>query len=184
VALGQPFESSLAAAQTGAGWALASLYSDLQPPLLRYLLAQEPGEGEDLASQVWLDVGRAIAGFQGDESAFRCWIFTIARRRVLDLRRRRARRRTNPVPIERLANRPDPLNQVDAVEEGQALAQLAALPTEWAEIVLLRVVAGLDSNEVARVTGKKPGTVRVIQKRALERLAELIARETEDLVTR
>jgi RNA polymerase sigma-70 factor (ECF subfamily) len=48
------------------------------------------------------------------------------------------------------------------------------LPPAQAEIVLLRVVAGFDSYEVAAVTGRKPGTVRVMQKRALERLAELV----------
>jgi RNA polymerase sigma-70 factor (ECF subfamily) len=48
------------------------------------------------------------------------------------------------------------------------------LPPAQAEIVLLRIVAGLDSYEVAAVTGRKPGTVRVMQKRALERLAEFV----------
>jgi DNA-directed RNA polymerase specialized sigma24 family protein len=48
----------------------------------------------------------------------------------------------------------------------------------------LRVVAGLDSYEVAAVTGRKPGTVRVMQKRALERLAELVSLEERSAVTR
>jgi DNA-directed RNA polymerase specialized sigma24 family protein len=70
------------------------------------------------------------------------------------------------------------------VESGNALAWLAVLRAEQAEIVFLRVVAGLESNEVALVTGKKPGTVRVIQKRALERLAELVPSASESVVTR
>ena len=41
----------------------------------------------------------------------------------------------------------------------------------------------LDSNEVALVMGKKPGTVRVIQKRALEQLATLLAAHAEGVVT-
>ena len=61
---------------------------------------------------------------------------------------------------------------------------LAALPPAQAEIVLLRVVGGLDSYEVAAVTGRKPGTVRVMQKRALERLAELMSFDAEVHVTR
>jgi RNA polymerase sigma-70 factor (ECF subfamily) len=61
---------------------------------------------------------------------------------------------------------------------------LATLPPDQAEILLLRVVGGLDSYEVARVTGKKPGTVRVIQKRALERLAEILTADTDGVVTR
>jgi RNA polymerase sigma-70 factor, ECF subfamily len=182
--LGQDFAATLTAARTGADWALATLYRDLQPALLRYLGAQEPGEGEDLAADVWVDVGAGLVRFEGDESAFRSWIFTIARRRLIDFRRRRTRRRTEPVPLERLADRPDLADAFDAVEGRGALGHLADLPPEQAEIVLLRVVAGLDSNEVAVVTGKKPGTVRVIQKRALERLADLVAAETEGAVTK
>jgi RNA polymerase sigma-70 factor (ECF subfamily) len=172
---GPLFESVLSAAQDGADWALTVLYRDLHPPLVRFLSAQEPVEGEDLASEVWLDVAHGLSRFEGDESAFRCWLFTIARRRLIDMRRTRTRRRTTPVPLEQLIDRPDPGEAAFAgVETGEALACLTALPPAQAEIVLLRVVAGLDSYEVAAVTGRKPGTVRVMQKRALERLAELV----------
>jgi RNA polymerase sigma-70 factor, ECF subfamily len=174
------FDSTLTAAQTGAEWALESLFHRLQPTLLRYLRAQEPSEAEDLASEAWLDIAHGIGRFEGDESAFRRWAFTIARRRLIDFRRSRARRRTDPAPIEVLARQPGQAEPgMDA-----ALSHLAALPPEQAEILLLRVVAGFDSNEVALITGKKPGTVRVIQKRALERLAQLIEAESEDVVTR
>ena len=178
------FESVLHAAQTGAEWAVAALYRELHPSLLRYLTAQEPADGEDLASEVWLDVGHGLAGFEGDEGAFRRWLFTIAHRRLIDFRRARTRRRTAPVPSERFAERPDPREVFAGVEGGDVLACLAGLTSEQAEIVLLRVVAGLHSDEVAAVTGKKPGTVRVIQKRALERLAQLLETAEQEAVTR
>jgi RNA polymerase sigma-70 factor, ECF subfamily len=77
----------------------------------------------------------------------------------------------------------DELEPSSSLEHGEALSCLRMLPREWAEIVLLRVVGGLDSAEVAAVTGRKAGTVRVIQKRALERLAELLSMEREKAVT-
>ena len=49
---------------------------------------------------------------------------------------------------------------------------VSLLPRDQAEIVLLRVVAGLPVDEVAAITGRRPGTVRVLQHRALRRLAE------------
>jgi RNA polymerase sigma-70 factor, ECF subfamily len=45
------------------------------------------------------------------------------------------------------------------------------------------VVAGLDVADVAKILGKRPGHVRVLQHRALHRLAEQLARE-QDAVTR
>jgi RNA polymerase sigma-70 factor (ECF subfamily) len=55
-----------------------------------------------------------------------------------------------------------------------AIALLAALPTAQAEVILLRVVAGLDTDAVARVVGRSPGAVRVAAHRGLRRLAEIL----------
>lgn len=179
-----PFASVLAAAQCGAEWAWAALYRDLQPPLLRYLRAQEPVEAEDIAADAWVDAARGVTRFAGDDSAFRCWLFTIARRRVVDLRRARARRNTNPTGLTELLDQADTTDAFMAVEDREALAWLATLPPAQAEVVLLRVVGGLDASEVAAVTGRKPGTVRVMQKRALERLARLAPFEAGTRVTK
>jgi RNA polymerase sigma-70 factor, ECF subfamily len=39
-------------------------------------------------------------------------------------------------------------------------------------VVALRVVAGLEVGEVARIVGKQPGAVRVLAHRGLRRLAD------------
>ena len=49
---------------------------------------------------------------------------------------------------------------------------IADLPTDQAEAVALRVLAGLEVNRVAAIMGKRPGTVRVLTHRGLRRLAE------------
>jgi len=63
----------------------------------------------------------------------------------------------------------------DAVEgfsTRAALAELATLPADQAEAIMLRVVAGLGVDRVAAIMGKRPGTVRVLTHRGLRRLAE------------
>ena len=57
---------------------------------------------EDLAAETWLAVARGLPRFRGDEAAFRGWLFTIARNRLIEHRRRDARRRTEPLPHDRL----------------------------------------------------------------------------------
>jgi RNA polymerase sigma-70 factor (ECF subfamily) len=175
VSLGSQFASVLVGAQTGAGWALSALYKDLQPALLRYLYAQDPAEAEDLASQTWLDVAAGLQRFEGDESAFRRWLFTIAHRRLFDFRRQGARRRTSLLPNESLPEMESQAGAEAAVimaaSTQAALARLASLPRDQAEVVLLRVLGDLDVNDVAAILGKRPGTVRVLQHRALRRLA-------------
>jgi RNA polymerase sigma-70 factor (ECF subfamily) len=58
-----------------------------------------------------------------------------------------------------------------------AIELVAALEGDQAEVVLLRVLGGLPVEDVARIVGKKPGTIRVIQHRALRRLAQQMTRE-------
>src|SRR3954447_22348320 len=95
--IGPTFDDVLAAARTGADWAIAILYRALTPPLLRYLHAQHPDAAEDIASEVWLAAATNLASFSGDEARLRSRVFTIARRRAIDHGRKRARRRTDVV---------------------------------------------------------------------------------------
>ncbi|MBV9410935.1 MAG: RNA polymerase sigma factor [Acidimicrobiia bacterium] len=167
----------MAAARSGAEWAVTALYRSLQPSLVAYLRALDPAEAEDLASEVWLGIGRNLANFDGDEGAFRGWVFTIARRRVVDHRRRRGRRQTDPVPAEALvaiAAADDPEAAVLDVAAADEVRRLIAdlLPPDQADAVLLRVVAGLDAGQIATILGKRPGAVRVLQHRALRTLAK------------
>ena len=174
--VGPSFTAVLDAAAAGDEAAFRVLWRDLQPRLLRYLDALAPGAGEDLASETWLRVVDGLTRFSGDERAFRAWVFMVARHRAVDRWRRRTRRHDELVPVEALADLPavdDPAEAaLDAISTQSAVALLATLPRDQAEVVLLRVVAGLDVAQVATITGKRPGTVRVLAHRALRRLAQ------------
>jgi RNA polymerase sigma-70 factor (ECF subfamily) len=181
VAFGELFAPVLSAARAGAEWALAALYREFHPALLRYLRAQEPNDGEDLATETWLDAAAGLDRFEGDEWAFRRWLFTIARRRLIDHRRRRKRTPHLGPGLDALGGRPGPDDTEGAVlaadETDAALARIAALPPDQGEVILLRVLTGLDVAEVAEILGKTPGAVCVLQHRALQRLGEQLARE-------
>ena len=170
---GHPFDHVLDAARSGDDRALAALWRELQPALLRYLRAVEPGAAEDIASDTWLEVTRRLDRFSGDERDFRGWLFTIARHRLIDARRRAARHRTAPVAwLPERPGRDDPAADVLADLSTQASLRLVSeLPPEQAEAVLLRVMAGLDTEQVARIMGKQPGNVRVLSHRGLRNLA-------------
>jgi RNA polymerase sigma-70 factor (ECF subfamily) len=178
VMLGSSFPELLAAAQGGDEQAFAVLWRDLQPALVRYFQVVAPQVAEDLAAETWLAVIRRLQQFRGDERAFRAWLFTVARHRAIDWRRQATRRPTTLIPVEQLAERPAPDDPVAQVLEGQstraALALLAELPPDQAEVVALRVLGGLEVAEVARILGKRPGAVRVLAHRGLRRLAKLL----------
>ena len=81
--MGGAFGDTLARAQGGDESAFARIFRDVQPALLRYLRVIAL-EAEDVAGETWLQVVDGLAGFRGDEQAFRAWLFTIARHRAVD----------------------------------------------------------------------------------------------------
>jgi RNA polymerase sigma-70 factor (ECF subfamily) len=176
--IGADFGEVLAGAQSGDEAAVGRLYRDLHPVLVRFLSAQAPDHGEDLAQDVWMGAAKGLGAFSGDERAFRAWMFTIARRQLIAYWRhqqRRPQRSVGPVEMSELANQTDDAVDAGVLADAAVRSLVSCLPPDQAEIVLLRVIAGLTADEVGLVVGKRPGTVRVLQHRALRRLAKEFA---------
>jgi RNA polymerase sigma-70 factor (ECF subfamily) len=177
---GDEFAAVLTAAQSGSEAAFAALWRDVNPALLRYLRVIAPDAAEDIAAETWLQVVRGLARFSGDEAGWRAWLFTIARRRTIDAGRHRSRRPTSP--LDELAPHETPSTPDAAelamqnLETPRAIALVSTLPPLQAEVIMLRVVAGLDTEAVAKLVGRSPGAVRVAAHRGLRRLAEILTR--------
>jgi DNA-directed RNA polymerase specialized sigma24 family protein len=173
------FESVFTAARDGQGWALSELYRALFPRILQYLGALEPADAEDVACDTWLDVVDGLERFQGGLRAFS---FVIARRRLLDLRRRRALGRTvqrDPgARIEGQPTRGDDGTAVPSLATDPAIGLItSSLSLEEADVVLLRVIGDLDVDAVAGIVGTGSSDVRLLQHRAVRRLAGVLERE-------
>jgi RNA polymerase sigma-70 factor, ECF subfamily len=177
--IGAAFGVTLASAQGGDETAFACLFRDIQPALLRYLHVITP-EAEDVAGDTWLQVVKGLPRFRGGEEAFRAWLFTIARHRAVDAGRSRSRRLDVPLALAEAADQPLAPDTaelaLEAISTRSVMALIMSLPTDHAEIIMLRVVAGLEAADVARIVGKSPGAVRVTAHRALRRLAGLAER--------
>ena len=172
------FDSLLVASKGGDESAFAALWRWLHPPLVRWLAVVAGDDADDIASEVWLAVARTLDGFEGGDQQFTAWVFTIARRRVIDGARRRARR-----------PRSGPLDGIDPADPTIAAALCAAeelettldllrrLTPDQREVVALRVIAGMSVAETANVVGKSDAAVRVLCHRGLRSLADQVAAE-------
>jgi RNA polymerase sigma factor (sigma-70 family) len=184
VALGEQFSDVLNAARSGAPWALERLYREFHPAVLAFLRARAPADAEDLASEVFIAVAEGLGRFEGDEEGFRSWLFTITYRQVGQLRRRLGRRRTEPFPAEEVGERVPPgdaeRDAMAAISTHEALELISTLPPAQGEVLLLRVVADLAVDEVAKIVGKRPTAVRALQHRAVVGLARRAARQKPD----
>ena len=179
--LNAAFEPVLTAARAGGEWAWTRIYDDLAPVVLGYLRVRGASEAQDLLGEVFLRVVRDLPSFEGDERAFRSWVFTIAHHRLVDDVRRRDRR-----PVSAVA--PEDLGEVLGVgdTEQDALARLggervrelvSALSPDQQDALLLRVVADLSVEQIAHALGKRPGAVKALQRRALASLRKEMLRQ-------
>ncbi len=167
-------DAALVAARAGDERGISALFRVLHPQLLNYARSRVGGEAEDVVAEAWIAAVRRLQGFEGDAGDFRAWMFTIVRSRLVDHYRSRDRR---PQLVE-LDEAPDVGGDGDvevAVENlssEQAVAMLSRLlPADQAEVVILRVVGDLSVEQVAGILGRTKASVRVMQHRALKRLA-------------
>jgi RNA polymerase sigma-70 factor (ECF subfamily) len=172
-------EEVIARAQRGDADALGVLWREYQHLLLRYFRAKGMPEPDDLASTVWVEVATSLHRFDGDESDFRRWLFTIAARRRIDGIRSIKRRERD---VERLRPTEEELLAPSAGDEGErslsldrAIALVAALPDDQRDAVTLRVIADLSVSQVAAIMGRREGSVRVLVHRGLKRLSDDVA---------
>ena len=175
---GVPFETVLAAAQSGAAWASTTLWREYAPSVAGFARGRGSRDPDDLASEVFLTVFDTLSTFVGSESDFRSYVFSIAYRRLVDELRQRARRG------ETVEWRPDQ----DVRSEGSAediaaqrfsdssvLAMLDELPEDQRNVMVLRTVADLTVEQIAEVLGKKPGAIKALQRRALTALRKKVS---------
>jgi len=176
----EQFTTLLAAARDGSDAAWQELYSGLAPVVLGYLRANGSPDPEDVLSEVFLQVARDIATFDGEEGGFRSWVFTIAHHRLIDARRHAARR-----PVELAAEPPEPADRADdaadlalariGTEEVQRV--LETLSPDQRAVLLLRVIGDMSIEDVAKAVGKRTGAVKALQRRGLAAIKRELGRK-------
>src|SRR5471032_1789783 len=113
---------------------------------------------DEVVQDTFVRAFASIDGFRG-EGAFRTWLFTIARRLLMD-RRRSVRRRGEEVEVQDSDVRTeyDALDGMVAQEtEGRLRAAMARLTPTQREVFTLRVGEGMSYREIAEVVGSTEG---------------------------
>jgi RNA polymerase sigma factor (sigma-70 family) len=172
-------QETLDGARLGAEWAWTSIYRGFSPAILGFMRAKGAHDPEGLTGEVFLQVVRDLGRFSGGLADFKAWVFTIARNRFLDDRRASSRRSTTPQPDEFL----EAHGEIGDVEE-EALRALGTervkelvsrLSPDQQDVLLLRIVADMSLEEVARVLDKRTGAVKALQHRGLASLRKEIS---------
>ncbi|HEV3464181.1 MAG TPA: sigma-70 family RNA polymerase sigma factor [Actinomycetota bacterium] len=154
--------------------AINECYAALGPMVLGYLRRFVPrDEAEDVLQRVFYEVWRNRDRYDPTRS-LEAWVLGIARKRAIDLLRRR---HANVVPIEELRD--------IAGDDGRELAEryarasevqgaLERLPSEQREVLALAYFGELTQTEIADRLGVPLGTVKARAFRGLRRLADML----------
>ncbi len=168
-------DAVVAAAKRGEDAAWEAVFATHGPRLKGFLtvLLRDRDDATEALSETFFRAYQRIESLRAETaSGFRAWLYRIARNVALD--QMRAKRRVVCVA--------DPADAADLLLDGFDDAVIGAddaaavrrafaeLDADDREILALRIVAGLPSHEVGRIVGKRPGTVRMQQQRALTTL--------------
>jgi RNA polymerase sigma-70 factor (ECF subfamily) len=183
-------DPELQALKSGDEAAFEALVARYHGPLLRLALnyVRDHGVAEDVVQETWLQVLKSLNRFEG-RSSLKTWVYGI----LINVARARRRRESRLLPFTSLFRRegdgpavyPDRFNQQgmwttlpdrwDGVPESRLLsretlarvsAAIQALPDKQREVIVLRDVAGLGSEEVAGMLDITPANQRVRLHRA------------------
>jgi RNA polymerase sigma-70 factor (ECF subfamily) len=143
--------------------------------LLAGLLRGERGELEDAEQEVLLSVSRSLPGFRF-QSSLATWIYSLARRRALDLLRSGRRRRRGLERVRaRLLPADPPADPMEPLLAGERSARLLrafrSLSAGDRQLVMMRDVEGFSLGEIAGLIRAPVGTVKSRLHRARARLA-------------
>jgi RNA polymerase sigma-70 factor, ECF subfamily len=167
-------------AGSGEAEAFGILYDRYVDAVYRYVFyrVRNEAEAEDVTSDVFMRALRAIPKYE-PRQAFLAWLYRIARNAVIDRSRRQAARQQ--VSFEDALAHPNADQVVnpdasllagsDASVVRKAMEQLTPLQQE---ILVLRYVEGFDTKTISKLVGKRDGTIRGIEFRALSALRALI----------
>ena len=146
-----------------------ALCTEFRPDVFRFAfwLARDRSVAEDVVQETFMRAWRAIDSLAEAGSA-RPWLLTIARREHARLYERK---RLDTVDIDDLTNSDDPaLASQPGEDHSEVRAAILALEPDYREPLVLQVLMGYSTEEIATHLGINPGAVLTRLFRARQKL--------------
>ncbi len=149
--------------------AFTELYNRYLCRLFRFVRSQTPDDAtaEDLTAHTFFRALTSAGTFKGDGS-YRAWLFRIAHNTIVTWRQRRTR---FPVVVEEVPEHTDPSSSpanlvLEREQRALVWGVVSTLAPAQREVLSLRYLEDLSAEEIARVTGRSRGAVRILLHRA------------------
>lgn len=173
-----PHPSLIRRAQQGDRGSIGWLFERFQPTIFRYLYYRigERQAAEDLTSEVFVRMLRALPSYQLQAAPFQSWLFQIARNLAIDHFRQSGRSAALTETLE--SKDPAPEAVLDQhLTHDELCGALSKLNDEQREVIILRFILALPIAEVAQMLGRSSDAVKGLQRRGLLALRETMGAE-------
>lgn len=155
--------------------AAAELYDELLPKVYGFLFTRTSKReiAEDLAHDVFIKLIEKIDSFDESKGAFVVWFWQVVRRMLIDHYRKK-----QEVPFSRFEESEVEAMAIDVsapdidikMQHEKVFVFLRALSEDERELFELRYVAEVPYGEIAEITGKSEGSLRVAALRIKEKI--------------
>jgi RNA polymerase sigma-70 factor (ECF subfamily) len=167
----------IARAQGGDAEVIGALYERYREDVFRYLYYRVGNQqaAEDLTSEVFVRMIRALERYRPGNVAFEAWLFQIARNLAIDHHRKMKVR--NHLPLqENLVSETGDVGEVVELELTSDLLvkALAGLTDVQRDVLILRFVNGMRIAQVAQMLHKSENAVKANQRRGLIALRKIL----------
>jgi RNA polymerase sigma-70 factor, ECF subfamily len=158
-----------------------SLYQRYLPKVYRYHLSHtcDVQEAEELTSQTFIGALENLPQFNRQRT-FRCWLFGIARHKLVDYLRKSHRDLSLEKAEDTPAREPTPEEQafhkLNLAEIARVMKQL---PADQVEALSLRIFCELSAAEAGTVMGKSEAAVKMLVLRGFRNLQQRLVLKME-----
>lgn len=148
----------------------------LYPEILRFVRrrADSTSEAEDVTQEAFADAAEALSRASSSAPATVGWLYTVARRRLIDEARRR---RIGTVPLELVPEPSAPEDDYGGAVARALDASLASLSDAERSVIVLRLLRGCSFREISAQVGSTESACRMRFMRGLRRLRADLEKE-------
>lgn len=178
----QPVLARVAAGDSAAVRECLDRFGGLVWSLARRLTSTE-AEAEDAVQEIFVDVWKSAGRYDESVASETAFVAMIARRRLIDRRRKANRRPTQERLVEGATeSKAEPtLSPTELSDEAARAAQaFEKLSDDQRRVLTLSIYHGLSHEKIARSTGLPLGTVKTHARRGLMRVRELLAEDAPE----
>jgi RNA polymerase sigma-70 factor (ECF subfamily) len=167
----------IARAKLGDADAISALYERYEPKIRRYVLGRlgDPNLAEDICSDVFVKVLESLDRYEDRGWPFSAWLYRIAYARTIDVMRQTNRRTSVPLDEAQLGTLDPPDEAVMArMAYNEIKTTMSALTNEQQLVLRLRFGEDRSLADIAKSLGRSIGSVKALQHRGLNRLAQAL----------